>query len=239
MDFTAVPFSSFERICVSLSLSLLGSFRFSIWLEIKCTIRFANERRGAYVIRWWRRRRWINHCRFRLTCIIAILYHSILFDSIFFGIWNVCVSCTYLCACLYVSIILYICISVLLCVLHLSACYVFTSVVVAQSRILNVARIAQINFYFLLTNTKSTTHNTPTNTHLFSFFNATNEKNNPPIDQPMHRNSVSETQQRQPRQTPDWGENAVAGDHLWSPTSISGDFCYVGDTECTVRIIQT
>lgn len=39
---------------------------------------------------------------------------------------------------------------------------------------------------------------------------------------------------RQIRQTPDWSENAVAGDHLWVPTSVSGDFCYVGDNECTV-----
>ncbi|XP_055681925.1 uncharacterized protein LOC129789281 isoform X2 [Lutzomyia longipalpis] len=34
------------------------------------------------------------------------------------------------------------------------------------------------------------------------------------------------------RCTPDWSENAVAGDHLWVPTSVSGDCCYVGDNEC-------
>ncbi|XP_059617660.1 eye-specific diacylglycerol kinase [Phlebotomus argentipes] len=34
------------------------------------------------------------------------------------------------------------------------------------------------------------------------------------------------------RCTPDWSENAVAGDHLWMPTSVSGDCCYVGDNEC-------
>ncbi|XP_037029627.1 eye-specific diacylglycerol kinase isoform X3 [Bradysia coprophila] len=38
---------------------------------------------------------------------------------------------------------------------------------------------------------------------------------------------------RQIRQTPDWSENAVANDHLWVPTSVSGDFCYVGDSDCT------
>ncbi|EAA06452.5 AGAP000519-PA [Anopheles gambiae str. PEST] len=35
------------------------------------------------------------------------------------------------------------------------------------------------------------------------------------------------------RCTPDWSENAVSGDHLWVPTSVSGDCCCVGDNECT------
>lgn len=35
-------------------------------------------------------------------------------------------------------------------------------------------------------------------------------------------------------QIPDWSENAIAGEHLWMPTSISGDLCNVGDGECTV-----
>lgn len=39
---------------------------------------------------------------------------------------------------------------------------------------------------------------------------------------------------RQIRCTPDWSENAVAGDHLWSPTSMSVDYCYVGDSDCVV-----
>jgi len=29
-------------------------------------------------------------------------------------------------------------------------------------------------------------------------------------------------------------ENATSGEHLWVDTSISGDFCYVGESECTV-----
>lgn len=28
----------------------------------------------------------------------------------------------------------------------------------------------------------------------------------------------------------------MAGDHLWVNTSASGDFCYVGDSDCTVCI---
>ncbi|KAG5682357.1 hypothetical protein PVAND_011713 [Polypedilum vanderplanki] len=38
---------------------------------------------------------------------------------------------------------------------------------------------------------------------------------------------------RQIRNTPDWTENAVSGDHLWVPTSVSGDCCYIGDNDCT------
>ncbi|XP_058833302.1 eye-specific diacylglycerol kinase isoform X2 [Topomyia yanbarensis] len=38
---------------------------------------------------------------------------------------------------------------------------------------------------------------------------------------------------RQIRCTPDWSENAVSGDHLWVTTSVSGDCCYLGDSECT------
>lgn len=39
-------------------------------------------------------------------------------------------------------------------------------------------------------------------------------------------------------QVPDWSDTAQAGDHLWQPTSISGDFCYVGESECSVCYIQ-
>jgi len=33
-------------------------------------------------------------------------------------------------------------------------------------------------------------------------------------------------------------ENATSGEHLWVDTSISGDFCYVGESECTVYIYR-
>ena len=29
-------------------------------------------------------------------------------------------------------------------------------------------------------------------------------------------------------------ESAVNGEHLWVDTNASGDFCYVGETECSV-----
>lgn len=35
-------------------------------------------------------------------------------------------------------------------------------------------------------------------------------------------------------QIPDWSDIAISGDHLWQPTSISGDFCYVSENECSV-----
>ncbi|XP_050694197.1 eye-specific diacylglycerol kinase-like isoform X2 [Eriocheir sinensis] len=34
------------------------------------------------------------------------------------------------------------------------------------------------------------------------------------------------------RSTCDWNEGAINGDHLWCPTSASGDFCYVGEDYC-------
>ncbi|XP_017891101.1 eye-specific diacylglycerol kinase isoform X2 [Ceratina calcarata] len=34
---------------------------------------------------------------------------------------------------------------------------------------------------------------------------------------------------REPRSTPDWGPTALNGEHLWVPTSASGEFCYVND----------
>ncbi|XP_062700197.1 eye-specific diacylglycerol kinase isoform X2 [Aedes albopictus] len=43
----------------------------------------------------------------------------------------------------------------------------------------------------------------------------------------------ADTHGRQIRCTPDWSENAVSGDHLWVPTSVSGDCCYVGDNDCS------
>lgn len=50
----------------------------------------------------------------------------------------------------------------------------------------------------------------------------------------LHRKSGDSSGSRQIRNTPDWSDNAVSGDHLWVPTSVSGDCCYVGDSDCTV-----
>ncbi|XP_063800355.1 diacylglycerol kinase zeta isoform X5 [Pseudophryne corroboree] len=42
----------------------------------------------------------------------------------------------------------------------------------------------------------------------------------------------------QVRSTVDWSEAAVYGDHLWFETNVSGDFCYVGEQNCTAKIQQ-
>ncbi|KAJ3665035.1 hypothetical protein Zmor_000551 [Zophobas morio] len=44
---------------------------------------------------------------------------------------------------------------------------------------------------------------------------------------------VGDVGERVLRSTPDWSEAATNGDHLWVPTSVSGDFCYSGDLDCT------
>ncbi|XP_022111888.1 diacylglycerol kinase zeta-like isoform X4 [Acanthaster planci] len=36
------------------------------------------------------------------------------------------------------------------------------------------------------------------------------------------------------RTTVDWSENAISGDHIWTETNASGDFCYVGEQDCLV-----
>ncbi|XP_069679384.1 eye-specific diacylglycerol kinase isoform X2 [Periplaneta americana] len=41
------------------------------------------------------------------------------------------------------------------------------------------------------------------------------------------------SEQRVLRSTPDWSETATNSEHLWVPTSASGDFCYVGENDCT------
>lgn len=52
------------------------------------------------------------------------------------------------------------------------------------------------------------------------------------------RKSGDSSGSRQIRNTPDWSDNAVSGDHLWIPTSVSGDCCYVGDSDCTVSSLN-
>lgn len=56
----------------------------------------------------------------------------------------------------------------------------------------------------------------------------------PPVSPCCNRKPGDSSGSRQIRNTPDWSDNAVAGDHLWVPTSVSGDCCYVGDSDCTV-----
>ena len=52
----------------------------------------------------------------------------------------------------------------------------------------------------------------------------------------LYRKAVSSdaSEQRVLRSTPDWSETANNSEHLWVSTSASGDFCYVGESDCTV-----
>nr|CAD7426430.1 unnamed protein product [Timema monikensis] len=40
---------------------------------------------------------------------------------------------------------------------------------------------------------------------------------------------------RSVRCTPDWSDSALNGEHLWVPTSASGDLCYVGEPDCSLK----
>ncbi|KAK9722559.1 Ankyrin repeats (3 copies) [Popillia japonica] len=54
----------------------------------------------------------------------------------------------------------------------------------------------------------------------------------------VYRKNLTETGERPLRSTPDWTETAINGDHLWIQTSVSGDFCYAGDADCTKHGIR-
>ncbi|XP_007235211.3 diacylglycerol kinase zeta isoform X1 [Astyanax mexicanus] len=43
---------------------------------------------------------------------------------------------------------------------------------------------------------------------------------------------------REISQTVDWTENALFGQHVWFETSLSGDFCYVGESHCFAKSLQ-
>ncbi|XP_051886107.1 diacylglycerol kinase iota isoform X2 [Pristis pectinata] len=44
---------------------------------------------------------------------------------------------------------------------------------------------------------------------------------------------------REMRTCPDWTENAINGDHIWVETNASGDFCYLGEENCLVKIAKS
>ncbi|GCB71128.1 hypothetical protein scyTo_0008770 [Scyliorhinus torazame] len=41
---------------------------------------------------------------------------------------------------------------------------------------------------------------------------------------------------REMRTSPDWTESAIHGDHVWLETNVSGDYCYLGEENCLVKI---
>ncbi|XP_059508258.1 diacylglycerol kinase iota [Stegostoma tigrinum] len=44
---------------------------------------------------------------------------------------------------------------------------------------------------------------------------------------------------REMRTSPDWTENAINGDHVWLETNVSGDYCYLGEENCLVKITKS
>ncbi|XP_034152662.1 diacylglycerol kinase zeta isoform X13 [Esox lucius] len=43
---------------------------------------------------------------------------------------------------------------------------------------------------------------------------------------------------REIRNSCDWTENALYGEHIWFETNVSGDFCYVGEQHCIAKTLQ-
>ncbi|KAM9301546.1 diacylglycerol kinase zeta [Gastrophryne carolinensis] len=54
----------------------------------------------------------------------------------------------------------------------------------------------------------------------------------------MSSNALPSDSEATIRSTVDWSESALYGDHLWFETNVSGDFCYVGEQNCTAKIQQ-
>ena len=44
--------------------------------------------------------------------------------------------------------------------------------------------------------------------------------------------------QRTLRSTSDWSDSTFNEEHLWVPTSLSGDFCYVREPDCSVSLFE-
>uniref|UniRef100_A0A8C3V4K1 Diacylglycerol kinase n=1 Tax=Catharus ustulatus TaxID=91951 RepID=A0A8C3V4K1_CATUS len=58
------------------------------------------------------------------------------------------------------------------------------------------------------------------------------------IAQPNPALAVRSDSERQLRSTVDWSEAAVYGEHIWFETSVSGDFCYVGEQYCMQKTLS-
>ncbi|XP_074853674.1 diacylglycerol kinase zeta isoform X3 [Carettochelys insculpta] len=58
------------------------------------------------------------------------------------------------------------------------------------------------------------------------------------VAQPSLALPLRSESERQIRNTVDWSETAVYGEHLWFETSVSGDFCYVGEQNCVAKMLQ-
>ncbi|XP_051476348.1 diacylglycerol kinase zeta isoform X1 [Apus apus] len=58
------------------------------------------------------------------------------------------------------------------------------------------------------------------------------------VAQPNPALALRSDSERQIRNTVDWSETAVYGEHIWFETNVSGDFCYVGEQNCMAKLLQ-
>ncbi|XP_067413744.1 diacylglycerol kinase zeta isoform X9 [Emydura macquarii macquarii] len=58
------------------------------------------------------------------------------------------------------------------------------------------------------------------------------------VAQPNPALALRSESERQIRNTVDWSETAIYGEHIWFETNISGDFCYVGEQNCVAKMLQ-
>uniref|UniRef100_A0A8D0GD55 Diacylglycerol kinase n=1 Tax=Sphenodon punctatus TaxID=8508 RepID=A0A8D0GD55_SPHPU len=58
------------------------------------------------------------------------------------------------------------------------------------------------------------------------------------VTQPNLTLALRSDSERQIRNTVDWSETAIYGEHIWFETNVSGDFCYVGEHNCVDKMLQ-
>uniref|UniRef100_K7FA86 Diacylglycerol kinase n=1 Tax=Pelodiscus sinensis TaxID=13735 RepID=K7FA86_PELSI len=58
------------------------------------------------------------------------------------------------------------------------------------------------------------------------------------VAQPNPTLALRSESERQIRNTVDWSETAIYGEHIWFETSVSGDFCYVGEQNCVAKMLK-
>ncbi|XP_039214415.1 diacylglycerol kinase zeta isoform X4 [Crotalus tigris] len=58
------------------------------------------------------------------------------------------------------------------------------------------------------------------------------------VAQPNPTFALRSDSEREIRNSVDWSETAVYGEHIWFETNVSGDFCYVGEQNCVSKMLQ-
>uniref|UniRef100_A0A670Z672 Diacylglycerol kinase n=1 Tax=Pseudonaja textilis TaxID=8673 RepID=A0A670Z672_PSETE len=58
------------------------------------------------------------------------------------------------------------------------------------------------------------------------------------VAQPTPTFALRSDSEREIRNSVDWSETAVYGEHIWFETNVSGDFCYVGEQNCVSKMLR-